>query len=98
MPDAGLMAAADAGQLGSSAPIEAQARRLLTSARAHATMIDLHTEWLGLQDLARVEIDTKTHPLWSDAVRDAALAEPRACVEKVLWSDGGSLARLLTAP
>jgi hypothetical protein len=51
VPDADLLAAADAGRLKTPADVEREARRLLEDSRAHDIVRDFSEQWLGLARL-----------------------------------------------
>jgi hypothetical protein len=95
MPDAELLAAADAGALASPDGIEAQARRMLDDPRAREAVSRFFVEWLHL-DVAGLTKDATLFPEFDDAVWDAMLAETRAFVDWAVWEDG-TLDALLTA-
>ena len=54
MPDEALFAAAAAGELGTRAGIEAQARRMLDDPRARPAVVRFHHQWLGTDDVLLV--------------------------------------------
>ncbi|MCA9545026.1 MAG: DUF1588 domain-containing protein, partial [Myxococcales bacterium] len=58
-PDEALLAAAEAGALGTVEGVAAQVRRILPDPRTRATVQHFHRQWLGLDALARME---KDHP------------------------------------
>jgi hypothetical protein len=96
MPDAALFAAADAGELGTQAQIEAQARRLLADPRA-GRLLDYFEQWLDVDMLADMVRDGVVYPNL-DATLPALLAgETRAFASDLLTS-GGTFDALFTAP
>src|SRR4051794_32069442 len=63
MPDDQLMAAADAGKLGTRAEIEAQARRMVDDQEHTAPMVtEFAGQWLNLDDLATVDKEAMAFP------------------------------------
>jgi len=87
-PDATLLAAAAADQLGTEANLEAQARRLLETARAREMSRDFVGQWLGLARLdgaARLAPDqtygaTELVPDWKDTLGKF--------LDDAIWNDG----------
>ena len=67
MPDAELMALADAGQLRKR--LDAQVRRMLTDPRADALEANFAGQWLQLRNLELVTPDTKRFPAFDDDLR-----------------------------
>jgi Protein of unknown function (DUF1592)/Protein of unknown function (DUF1588)/Protein of unknown function (DUF1587)/Protein of unknown function (DUF1595)/Protein of unknown function (DUF1585) len=98
MPDDELFAAADSGQLATSAQIEQQARRLLASPRARAGVTSFYLEWLKLRGLAEASKDAAIYPEYSDKLKGAMAAETLAFVNNVLFESDGKLETLFTAP
>ena len=84
MPDSALLAAANAGALQSADQIEAQARRLLGTARAHDAVARFHYEWLNLVKMDSLAKDAKTFPGFSAALASDSQrgheALPRVCL------------------
>lgn len=90
-PDAELMDAAAAGQLGEIEALLAQAERLLADPRA-ATRLDRFTDdWLHLPLLATVTRD----PALTTALRTSMIGEARRAFARRFMA-GGTLAQLLT--
>ena len=99
MPDAPLLAAADAGQLSTPAQVQAQAERLLGDPKAQNVMENFHVQWLFLENLANLQKDTSKYPLFGDAVRQALIPElTNFTASVILNSADGTLKSLLTAP
>jgi hypothetical protein len=85
-PDEMLAAAAASDQLKTSRQVEAQARRMLGDARAHAMTSDFYSRLFRVGEVA------------SGVVPNAdGIEETTRFVEDVVWSDGGDLATLLGA-
>jgi hypothetical protein len=91
MPDAALMAAADAGGLQSETDIRAHARRLLESAASRGALSDFVLQWLGVSSVTALERDVT--PTLLAAMRE----ETRRFAEHVLFGEAGTLAELLSA-
>jgi hypothetical protein len=97
MPDATLFAAADAGQLGSEAEVEAMARRMLQDPRARDTVASFHDQWLGLQGLPVVYKDGDVFPTFTSDLRDAMAAEADDFIRDVILGSDGRLETLFSA-
>lgn len=97
MPDEELLAAAEAGELGSPDDIEAQARRLLADDRARQGFVDFHDQWLALNRLDSASKDPGLFPEWDDALRDAMREETNLFIERVLFDGDARLSTLLTS-
>ena len=65
-PDDALRALAVSGQLGDSAVLDAQARRMLADPRADALGVRFAAQWLRLQDLDKVHPDALKFPDFYD--------------------------------
>jgi hypothetical protein len=96
-PDATLLAAASANQLGTDSELETQARRLLETARSREMARDFVGQWLGLQRLdgaARQATDvtygaTELVPDWKDTLGKF--------LDDAMWNDG-TVQALMTSP
>jgi hypothetical protein len=98
MPDRELFAAAAAGQLGTAAEVEGQARRLLGDPRARDTVASFFEEWLAVDMLdEKAAKDPKVYPEYNDALKAAMTAETRAFVDNVVFDGDGRWATLLGA-
>lgn len=95
MPDAELLAAADAGQLGTPEQIAAQVARLVRDPRAAEMSQDFYERWLGLGDLAKLSKSGERFPTFDDGLRSALQQELRAFMKHSLWSNGGGLGDFL---
>jgi hypothetical protein len=96
MPDDALLAAADAGQLSTTAEIEAQVRRMLADPKAADGTMEFHTQWLNLTDLNTLSRDTMAFPLFTPNLATSMLGETRRFTTSVMQGDG-RLATLLTS-
>ena len=97
MPDATLMAAADANRLATPDDVAAQAKRLLESPRADQTLADFITQWLELGPLAGSIKDTTAYPTFKMPLLDSMRAETVAFSRDVLRGSAPTFANLLTA-
>jgi hypothetical protein len=98
MPDAQLMAAADAGQLSNASGIEAQARRLLGDTRARAIVGTLAAQWLGAENIANVAKRSDLYPAFTADVRASMAQETQQFVQYVTFeAQNKTLPELLTA-
>jgi len=97
MPDATLMAAADANSLTTPDEVAAQARRLLADPRADETFGDFVTQWLELGPLRDVIKDATAYPAFKPELRDSMRAETVAFSRDVLRSSSPTFSNLLTA-
>ena len=96
-PDDELWQAAVADQLRDPAVIAAQARRMLASPRARASLDRFAGQWLDVERLATVAKDPMTYPELTPTVRAAMTEELYQRVARVVQG-GGTLADLLTGP
>ena len=95
MPDDELLAAAEAGSLGSAAEIEDQARRLLSDDRAKDAFLHFHEQWFDLRRLDKASKLPEDN--FDDALRDSAKQEAMRFVEHVIFDENGTLEDLLTS-
>jgi hypothetical protein len=98
MPDAALLERAANGALATAAEIEAEARRLIATARARETALDFQDQWLGLSRLegaAREAPDLAYGP--TELVPDfkGSLA---AFLEDAIFGETGTVENLFTSP
>jgi hypothetical protein len=94
MPDDALLAAADAGRLGTADEVTSTARQMLQDARARDGLASFHAQWLQLQGLPTLE---KTDPAFTADLRNAMSDEVVAFVDGVVRQGDGRLDTLLTA-
>ncbi len=97
MPDAELLAAADAGQLTTPDQVALQLARLLQDPRAAMMSEDFYERWLGLTELSKLSKSTEHFPTFDDGLRSALQLELRALLKHSLWTSGGSLVDFLAA-
>jgi len=98
MPDATLMAAADADALGTPALVSAQAQRMLKDPKARDVIQNFHDQWLQLDQLATASKDTTLYPSYTPSLEATWKAETLAFVTDVVIDQHGDLGTLLSAP
>lgn len=96
MPDDTLFAAAAANQLGTPDALLAQAKRMLESDKATATLASFHKQWLGIDRLLSAGKDTKTFPEYTPELGQAMLTETTGFADSVIRKGDGKLATLFT--
>lgn len=94
-PDAELLDAAKNGKLSTASDVEAQARRLLASPRAHARVQSFHRQWLHLSKLDSINKNASVHENFP-ALRTTLKSELAAFVEEAFWN-GPNMATLFDA-
>lgn len=94
-PDAALLEAARAGQLGDSAVRVAHAERLLQSACGQETLSHFFSQWLRLDEIARLNKSPEAFPEFDDDVRAGLDAESHAFVHNQVWEERATLTQLL---
>jgi hypothetical protein len=98
MPDATLLAAAEAGKLGTNAEIAAQARRMVDDNRHMPMVTNFMQQYLYLDELDTLDKDQMELPRWSPDVRGPLQTEADKLVESIFSKSGdGKLSTLLTA-
>lgn len=98
MPDQALFEAAAAGKLQSAADVAAAAQRLLTDAKARASLTSFHAQALRFARFQKVAPDKSKYP---DAPADMAVKIREAAelfVKDVVFDGQGGVAELLNAP
>lgn len=74
-PDATLLQAAQRSQLSQSATLELEIKRMLADDRTHALVSRFFFPWLGLDQLAKADPDTRHFPDYDPSLRDAMTTE-----------------------
>ena len=97
IPDEDLLDAAEAGQLETTAGLEAEARRMLADPKAADGFESFHLQWLGLQSIENLEKDPVLFPEFDPALRDAMASEPRRFLRHVFQEEGAGIETLLSA-
>jgi len=98
MPDAALMAAAEAGKLSTPEGVAEQATRLLMDPRADSAFGDFITQWLELHPLGDSLKDAASYPAFKPALLNSMQAETVAFARDVFRGSSPTFAALLTAP
>jgi hypothetical protein len=96
MPDAELLAAADAKRLGTPDEVDRQARRLLADPKARATVASFHAQWLGYERVDGLPKDAALFPSFA-SVRPMLREETRRFVDHVFFEADATVERLLGA-
>jgi hypothetical protein len=97
MPDADLMAAADADKLTDRTAVRAQAERMLKDPRAAKMVARFSDQWLHLEEIGGVDKDVDLFPSFTAEVRGPLREESQRLIDKVLWKGDGKLSSLLTS-
>lgn len=95
-PDAELTAAAEDGTLRDPAVREAQARRLMSSARGQERAVEVLQQWLGIDRISVTSKDATVYEKFA-GVRDQMAQEAEDFISGVLEFDGGGVRTLLSA-
>lgn len=95
MPDDALFASAAAGELAAPAGIETQARRLLASPRAHAAILNFHSQWLRFDKMNNLVKSPDMFPAFGPAMATAMRQSAEKFVDSTFFGDG-TLSALLT--
>ncbi|WP_244923753.1 DUF1592 domain-containing protein [Enhygromyxa salina] len=102
MPDAILFDAADAGQLGDPAEIEAQARRMLATPRAREAVRNFHRQWLQLDAIEPLILasgkDPGLYPDFYDGLPLLWRSETEAFIDHAVFEADANVELLFTAP
>jgi hypothetical protein len=97
MPDATLMAAADANHLTTPDQVSAQAQRMLADPRADQALADFVTQWLELGPLSTSLKDATAYPTFTPDLLASMRAETVAFSRDVLRGATPTFANLITA-
>jgi hypothetical protein len=97
MPDAALFAAADKGELGTQAQIEAQARRLMADPKG-GRLLDYFEQWLDIDTMPDIVRDGTVYPNLDPALPTLLQGETRAFAADLLTSPTGTFDALFSAP
>lgn len=84
MPDPELMQVAGRGQLREPEVLRQQVQRMLNDKRSEALLSGFFSQWLGLRNLKKIDIDREKFPAWSDRLRDAMIRETEMFCNSVL--------------
>ena len=87
MPDDTLLALADKGELRKPEVLAAQAKRMLTSPKAHALTDNFAAQWLQLRSINIVTPDRAKFPTWNDSLRRDMRTETEMYFTNVVSED-----------
>ncbi len=90
-PDAELIEAASAGELTTSAQVQAQTERLLAKDCAKSSMRRFFTHWLGLNRLPSLNKSPEAYPSFTPELRQGMQAEAERYIDELLWKEEASL-------
>jgi hypothetical protein len=102
LPDAALLAAAESGELDTSAGMRAQAERMLQDERAKPVLRSFLAEWLELDGatilpgLEETPKNTELFPDFDDVLRSSMRREIEMFMDHVMFEEDGSLEALFS--
>ncbi|HBV62049.1 MAG TPA: hypothetical protein DEF45_03405, partial [Rhodopirellula sp.] len=91
VPDEELLTLAMSKKLGDDVVLDQQVSRMLSDPRAERFAKQFVQQWLGLQTLEYLDIDRKTKPQFTPALKEAMSLEPVAFFQEILKSNGSVL-------
>ena len=91
VPDKELLTLAMNQKLGDDVVLAQQVSRMLADPRAGRFAKQFVQQWLGLQTLEYLDIDRKTKPQFTPALKEAMSLEPVAFFQEILKSNGSVL-------
>lgn len=91
VPDQELLTLALSRKLGDDEVLAQQVTRMLEDPRAERFSTQFVQQWLGLHTLQYLEIDRKTRPQFTSALKEAMAFEPVAFFRELLKSNGSVL-------
>lgn len=97
LPDAELFQLAQDGKLHDAAAIAAQGKRLFEDARARPVVRDFLAQWLALEKIPRLQVDTAANPAYTSELLDDLNAESVGFTEAAFMS-ADSMQALLYSP
>jgi hypothetical protein len=98
MPDAGLLAAAEAGSLNTPEGVATEARRLLELPRARQRVGLFFVEWLRLRTIDKLQKDPTLFPDFDLSMGQLLKEQVELFAQAVIIDNGGTAQDLLTAP
>ncbi len=96
-PDDELLQAATDGKLDTSEGVRKEATRLLETKGAHDGVFHFVEQWLGIQDVPRLNRDEELFPMASEELGKAMHEETRLFFEDLFWNQNGDVAELYSA-
>ncbi len=97
LPDAALLTAARAKQLGTPAEVRAQAERMLGDARARDVVRYFHETLFGLAGVERISKNPQQFPEFTVQIPGLLKQETERFLDYVIWEGAGDVKTLLTA-
>lgn len=97
-PDRELEGLARAGKLRDAKVVAAQAERLMNDERAKETIRDFLSQWLELDRIGSLVVDTTKAPEYTPALVADLGRESQALAEQAFWTSDDTLKGLLTSP
>ncbi len=97
MPDDLLLSAADSGKLSTKEGVEEEARRLLASERARATLIAFHDQLYDAEQYEGIEKSANLYPGFDPVVGADMRKELSLFIEHILFTKKAGLKELLTS-
>ena len=94
-PDETLLALAQENRLHEPEVLDAQVERMLADPRSESLISGFFSQWLGLRNIQKIDIDRDKFPMWSDRLRAAMIKETETFCKHVLSQ--GSIQDFLTA-
>ena len=94
-PDETLLNLASENRLHEAGELEAQVLRMLKDPRSESLIQGFFSQWLGLRNIQKIEIDRDKFPAWSDRLRASMVKETELFCKHLL--DEGSIEDLLSA-
>jgi hypothetical protein len=98
MPDDELLGLAASGELTAPEAIHSQALRMLEDPRAHDTVRDFHSQWLGLSRFDEIVRQADGSTLAGDAFNASWQNSLEEFVQYAFWEGGGDVSALLSSP
>ncbi len=88
IPDAELMAVAEAGKLNNPEAIRSQTRRMLRDPKVSGFAVNFYGQWLNYRDFRQTEAVNRTaFPAFDDSLKQAMFEEPTRLVSHILQND-----------
>jgi hypothetical protein len=97
-PDPMLIAAAARDELRSKAQIDAHVQRMLADKRARPVIAGFFEDWLGFDDIEKVQKDTKKYPDATSSMLRTLANETRMFIDDAFWNQGADFGKLLVSP
>lgn len=95
MPDAELLQLASEGRLHEPEIMQSQVARMLEHPNADSLLKGFFSQWLGLRNIQKIDIDREKFPFWSDRLKAAMIRETEMFCKAVM--NDGTIEDLLLA-